>query len=116
MSVGASGLLLVGLGIQPQSNTPLIECHVDPVGMNLDFCDHGEEQRTQVLRTQILPAGGKPRSLVQQRLLGNGFRPNTLNCVQHGHGISEPRAYAASNQSLDMSGWNALTSLGRLIV
>ena len=104
------------LGIQPQGNAHLIECHVDPVGMNLDFCDHGEEKRTQALRIEILPAGGKPRRLVQKRLLGNGVGAMTLNCIQHGDRISEPCAYPASDQSLDMSGRDALTPLRRLIV
>jgi hypothetical protein len=113
---GESGLLFIGLGIQPQGNAHLIECHVDPVGMNLDSCNQGEEKGTQVLRIEILPAGGKPRSLVQKRLLGNGVRATTLNCIQHGDRISEPCAYPASNQSLDMSGRNALTPLRRLVV
>jgi hypothetical protein len=39
----------------------LIERHVDPVGMYLDFCHHCEEKRTQVFRIEMLPAGGKPR-------------------------------------------------------
>ncbi len=116
ISAGVSRLLFIGLGIQPQGNAHLIERHVDPVGMNLDFCDHGEEERTQVLRIEILPAGGKPRRLVQKRLLGNGVGATTLNCVQHGDRISEPCAYPASDQSLDMSGRNALTPLRRLIV
>ena len=108
ISAGVSRLLLI-LGIQPQGNAHLIERHVDPVGMNLDFCDHGEEERTQLLRIEILPAGGKPRRLVQKPLLGNGVGPTTLNCVQHGDRISEPCADPASDQSLDMSGRNALT-------
>ena len=116
ISVGASGLLFIGLGIQPQSNAHLIECHVDPVGMNLDFCHHGVEKGTQVLRIEILPAPGKPRRLVQKRLLGNRVRATTLNRVQHGDRISKPSAYTAGDQSLDMSGRDALTSLRRLIV
>src|SRR6516164_4862597 len=84
--------------------------------MNLNSCKHSAEHRTHLLRIQILPGGGKPRSLVQQRLLGDGFRPNTLNCVQHGHGISEPSAYSVGYESLNISGRDALTSLGRLIV
>ncbi len=116
ISAGVSRLLFIGLGIQPQGNAHLIECHVDPVGMNLDFCDHGEEKRTQVVRIEILPAGGKTRSLVQKRLLGNGVGATTLNCIQHGDRISEPCVYPAGDQSLDMSGRYALTPLRRLIV
>ena len=93
----------------------MIECHVDPVGMNLDSCDHGAENRTQLLRIELLPAGGKPRRLVQKPLLGNGVGPTTLNCVQHGDRISEPRADPARDQSLDMSGRNALAPPRRLI-
>jgi hypothetical protein len=111
-----SRLLLIGLGIQPQGNAHLIECHVDPVGMNVDFCDHGEEKRTQVLRVEILPAGGKPRSLVQKRLLGNGVGATTLDGVQNGNGIGEPCAYAVSDQSLNVGGRDALTPLRRLNV
>ena len=77
---GASRLYLI-LGIQPQGNAQLVECHVDPVSMNLDFCDHGKEKCTQVLRIEILPAGGKPRSLVQKRLLADGIGAMTLNLV-----------------------------------
>ena len=102
-------MLFIGLGIQPQGNAHLIECHLDPVGMNLDFCDHGKEERTQVLCIEIQPAGGKPSSLVQKRLLGNGVGATTLNCVEHGDRVSEPCAHPASDQSLKMSGRNALT-------
>ena len=98
-SAGVSRLLFIGLGIQPQGNAHLIECHVDPVGMNLNFRDYGEEKRTQVLRIEILPAGGKPRSLVQKRLLGNGVGTTTLNCIQHGDRISEPCAYPAATRA-----------------
>ena len=89
----------------------MIERHVDPVGMNLDFCDHGAENRAQPLRIEILPGGGKPRRLVQKPLLGNGVGPMTLNCVQHGDRISEPTADTAGDQSLDMRGRKALTPL-----
>jgi hypothetical protein len=92
ISAGVSTLLFIGLGIQPQGNAHLIECQVGPVGVNLDFCHHGEEKRTQVLRIEILPAGGKLRSLVKKRLLGNGVGATTLNCVQDGNRISEPCA------------------------
>jgi hypothetical protein len=92
MSAGVSVLLLV-LGIQPQDNAHLIECQVDPVGVNLNFCHHGEEEHTQALRIEILPAGGKQSSLVQKLLLGDGVGAMTPNCVQHGHRISEPGAY-----------------------
>ena len=110
-SAGVNRLLFIGLGIQPSGNAHLIKCHVDPVRMNLNFRDYGEEKRTQILRIEILPAGGKPRSLVQKRLLGNGVGTTTLNCIQHGDRISEPRAYPVRNQSLDMSGWDALAPL-----
>ena len=71
ISAGVSRLLLI-LGIQPQSKAQLIERQVDPVGMNLDFCDHGTEKSAQLLDIEILPAGGKPRRLVQKRFLANG--------------------------------------------
>ena len=38
---GMSRFVFIGLSIQPQGNAHLIERLVDPVGMNLDFCDHG---------------------------------------------------------------------------
>ena len=113
---GVKRLLFIGFGIEPQSNAHLIEGHVDLVGMNLDFCDYGEGKRTQVLRIEILPAGGKPRSLVEKRLLCDGVRPTALDSVQHDDRISEPCAYPASNESLDMSGRNALAPLRCLIV
>ena len=110
ISAGVSRLLLI-LGIQPQGNAHLIERHVDPVGMNLNSCDHGAEDRAQLLRIEILPTGGKPRCLVQKPLLGNGVGATTLNGVQHGNRIGEPCADPASDQSLDMSGRNALALL-----
>ena len=109
ISAGVSGLPLI-LGIQPQGNAHLIECYVDPVGMSLNSCDHGAEDRTQALRIELLPVAGKPRSLNQKRLLGNGVGTTTLNRIQHGDGISEPGAYTASDQSLNISGRNALAS------
>ena len=60
--------------------------------MNLDFCDHGTEKSAQLLDIEILPAGGKPRGLVQKRFLGNGVGSTTLNCVQHGDRIGKPCA------------------------
>ena len=101
ISASLSRLRFIGLGIQPQGNAHLIECHVDPVGMNLDFADQGEEKGTQVLRIEILPAGGKPRGLAQKRLLGNGVGATALNGVQHRDRISEPCVYPASNQSVN---------------
>ena len=94
----------------------LIEHQVDPVGTNLDFCDHGTEKSAHMLDIEILPAGGKPRSLVQKRFLGNGVGSTTLNCVQHSDRIGEPCAYPASDQSLDMDSRDALTPIRRLIV
>jgi hypothetical protein len=35
----------------------------------------------------------------------------TLNRVQHGNGIGQPRAYPAGDQSLDVSGRKPLASL-----
>jgi hypothetical protein len=110
-----SKLLSIGLGTQPQGNAHLIECQIGPVGVDLDFRHHSEEKRAQVLRIEILPAGGKPRSLVKKRLLGNNVGATTLNCVQDGNRVSEPCADPASNQSLDMSGRNALPPVGRLV-
>ena len=77
----------------------------------MNSCDYGAEDRTQLLRIEILPAGGKPRRLVQKRLLSNGIGPTTLDCVQHGDWIGEPCAYPARNQSFDMGGRNALAPL-----
>ena len=114
ISAGVSRLLLI-LGIQPQSKAQLIERQVDPVGMNLNSCDHGAENCTQLLRIELLPGAGKPSRLVQKTLLGNRVGPMALNCVQHGDRISEPRAYPARDQSLDMRGRNALTPPRRLI-
>ena len=59
ISAGVSRLRLI-LGIQPQSKAHLIERQVDPVGMNLNSCDHGAENCTQLLRIELLPGGGKP--------------------------------------------------------
>ena len=49
-----AGLRLIGLGIQPQGNAHLIEGQFDPVGMNLNSCDHGAEDCTQLLRIELL--------------------------------------------------------------
>ena len=63
-SGGVSRLPFIGLGTQTQGKAHLIERHVDSIGMNLDARDEGEEKRADILRTEIVPAGGKPRSLV----------------------------------------------------
>ena len=82
--------------------------------MNLNSWDHGAKDRTQLIRIELLPGGGEPRSLVQKPLLGDRLGPMTLNCIQHGNGISDPRADPANNQSLDMGGRNALAPPLRL--
>ena len=108
ISAGVNRLRLI-LGIQPQGNAYLIERHVDPVGMNLNSCGHGVEDRAQLLGVDLLPGGGEPHRLVQKPLLGNSVRPATLDRVQYGDRIGESRADPVSNQSLDLSGRNALT-------
>jgi len=64
ITCGVSRLPFIGLGTQIQGKAHLVERQADPVGMNLDARDEGEEKRAKVLRTEIVPAGGKPRSLV----------------------------------------------------
>jgi methylenetetrahydrofolate reductase (NADPH) len=66
ISAGMNRLRLI-LGIQPQGNAYLIEHHVDPVGMNLNSCGHGAEDRAQVFGVELLPGGGEPHRL--QRLM-----------------------------------------------
>ena len=61
---GVSRLPFIGLSTQTQGKAHLVERQVDPVGMNLDAREEGEEKRAELLRTEIVPAGGKPRSLV----------------------------------------------------
>ena len=85
------------LGIQPQGNAHLIERDVDPVGMNLNFCDHVPEDRTQLLRIEFLPGGGKPRSLVQKPLVGSRVGSTALDSVQHRDRIGKPSADPGSN-------------------
>ncbi len=86
---GVSKLPLI-LGIQPKGNAHLIECNVDPVGMNLNSCDCGAEDRTQPICIEIPPGASKSRRLDQKPLLGDSVGPTTLDRVQHGDGISEP--------------------------
>jgi len=40
--------------------------------------------------------------------VGSGVGTKTLNCIQHGDWIGEPRADPARNPSLDIGGRNAL--------
>jgi hypothetical protein len=115
ISAGVSRSLLVFFGIEPQGNAPLIEPHVDPLGMNLNCRDHGADDCAQMLGVEILPTGRKPRRSVQKPLLGNGIGPMTLNRVQNGDWVGEPRADPGRNQGLDVGGRNALTPLRRLI-
>jgi hypothetical protein len=42
-------------------------------------------------------------------LLGNGVGLTTVNCIQHGDRVGEPRVDPARDQSLYMGGRNALT-------
>ena len=115
ISARVSKLLLI-LGIEPQGNAHLIECHLNPVRMNSNFCGHSAEDckcsRSASSSCQEATSRAAPR---QKRLLGNGIGLMTLNCVQHGYGISEPPANPAPDQSLDMRGRNAPTPSGRLV-
>jgi hypothetical protein len=63
ISAGMGWLVFI-LGVQPQGNAHLIQCHVDPVGMNLNSCKHSAEHRTQLLGIEILPSGDELRRLV----------------------------------------------------
>jgi hypothetical protein len=58
LSVVASGLskLPLILAVQPHHYAHLIECHIDPVGMDLNSCDDGAEDRMQLLGIEILPS------------------------------------------------------------
>lgn len=89
-SAGVGRLPFIGPGTQTQGKAHLIERHVDPVGMNLDARDKGEEKRSEILRTQKVPAGGKPGSLIQQLLLFNGVGVTALDGVEDGDRIGEP--------------------------
>ena len=114
-SDGVGRLRFIGLGTQTQGDAHLIERHVDPVGMNLDARDKGEEKPAEILRTEIVPAGGKPRSLVQQLLLCNGVGVTALDGVEDGDRIGEPCAYTAGDQSLDVGGRDALAAFVALL-
>jgi len=52
ITCGVSRLPFIGLGTQIQGKAHLVERQADPVGMNLDARDEGEEKRAKVLRTR----------------------------------------------------------------
>jgi hypothetical protein len=62
-------LPFIELGAQTQDKAHLVERHFDPVRMNLDARNEGEEKRADILCTKIVPSGGKPRRHCQSKFV-----------------------------------------------
>ena len=88
-SSGVGRLPFIELGAQTQDKAHLVERHFDPVRMNLDARNEGEEKRADILCTKIVPSGGKPRSLIQQLLLCNSIGITALDGVDDGNRIGK---------------------------